>query len=209
MLEARHIEATRGDATLFSRLGFTLAPGGLLRVTGANGSGKTSLLRILCGLLAPTAGEVLWKGESIRVLREEYWKHLAWVGHANALKDDLTAPENLAFACALAGLDCTPSRVREALDRFGLGGRERLPVRAFSQGQRRRTALARLALSERLPLWILDEPFAALDATAVAHVQALAGAHLARGGMIVLTTHQEARIEAPAVTDVNLDEARR
>ncbi len=97
--------------------------------------------------------------------------------------------------------------MREALDRFGLAGRERLPVRLFSQGQRRRAALARLDLSERLPLWILDEPFAALDAAAVAHVQALAGAHLARGGMIVLTTHQEARIEAPAVTDVNLDQA--
>lgn len=208
MLEARDIQAARGDATLFSRLGFTLSPGSLLRVTGANGSGKTSLLRILCGLLAPAAGEVLWTGVSIRVLREEYWKHLAYVGHANALKDDLTAAENLAFSCALAGLDAGPARVREALDRFGLGGRTRLPVRLFSQGQRRRTALARLALCATLPLWILDEPFAALDTAAVEHVQGLAGDHLARGGMIVLTTHQAARIDAPAVLDVNLDGAR-
>jgi heme exporter protein A len=205
MLEARNIEAVRGDTTLFSRLDFKLAPGTLARVTGANGSGKTSLLRILCGLLAPAAGEVTWNGGNIRALREEYWKCLAWVGHANALKDDLTAAENVSFSCALAGLDAPSARVREALAQFGLGGRDRLPVRLFSQGQRRRTALARLALSDSLPLWILDEPFSALDAAAVDHVQSLASAHLSRGGMIVLTTHQPARIEARAVTDVSLD----
>ena len=103
MLEAIELEATRGETTLFRGLGFSLAPGALLRVTGANGSGKTSLLRALCGLLLPAAGEVRWKGQNIRRLREEYWKHLAYVGHANALKDDLTAEENLAVAGALAG----------------------------------------------------------------------------------------------------------
>jgi heme exporter protein A len=205
MFEARNLEATRGTATLFTGLEFTLRPGALLRVTGANGSGKTSLLRVLCGLLLPAAGEVRWNGENIRALREEFWKHLAYVGHVNALKDDLTALENLAVACALAGLDATPARSRDALERFGLAGRERLPVRMLSQGQRRRAALARLALSEALPLWILDEPFAALDTAAVERVQSLAGEHLARGGMIVLTTHQEARIPAPAVLDINLD----
>jgi len=208
MLEARDLEAVRGDATLFSRLGFTLGPGTLARVAGANGSGKTSLLRILCGLLAPAAGEVCWNGENIRLLREEYGKHLACVGHANALKDDLTAAENVAFACALAGIEAAPARVREALAQFGLAGRERRPARQFSQGQRRRTALARLALSEAQPLWILDEPFAALDAAAVAHVESLVGAHLARGGLVVLTTHQEARIEARATVNINLDEGR-
>jgi len=195
----------RGDAVLFSGLGFALAPGGLLRVTGANGSGKTSLLRALCGLLLPVAGEVRWNGENIRALREEYWKHLAYVGHANALKDNLTAEENLRFACALAGLGITPARAQAALERFGLAGRGRLPVRALSQGQRRRAALARLAVSDTLPLWILDEPFAALDAAAVELVQSLASEHLARGGTVVLTTHQEARISAPSVTDINLD----
>ncbi len=205
MFEARELEATRGNAALFTGLGFTLEPGALLRVTGANGNGKTSLLRVLCGLLAPAAGEVRWKGENIRSLREEYWKCFTYVGHVNALKDDLTAMENLAVACALAGLDPTPARSLEALERFGLSGRERLPVRMLSQGQRRRAALARLALSETLPLWILDEPFAALDAAAIERVQSLAGEHLARGGMIVLTTHQEARIQAPSMMDINLD----
>ena len=205
MLEARELEATRGDATLFTGLGFTIRPGALVRVTGANGSGKTSLLRALCGLLMPTAGEVRWNGTNIRALREEYWKNLAYVGHADALKDDLTVEENLSVACALAGLRVSASRAGAATKGFGLAGRERLPARALSQGQRRRAALARLAVSDSLPLWILDEPFAALDAAAVERVQALVGEHLARGGMVVLTTHQEARIKAPAVTDINLD----
>ena len=205
MLETRELESTRGDAVLFKGLSFTLRPGALLRVTGANGSGKTSLLRALCGLLMPTAGEVRWNGGNIRALREEYWKHLAYVGHADALKDDLTVEENLTIACALAGLKVPASRARAAIERLGLAGRERMPVRALSQGQRRRAALARLAASEALPLWILDEPFAALDAAAVEQVQSLADEHLARGGMLVLTTHQEARIKTPSATDINLD----
>ncbi|HUF81556.1 MAG TPA: cytochrome c biogenesis heme-transporting ATPase CcmA [Burkholderiales bacterium] len=204
MLEAIDLEATRGDTVLFRGLSFALGPGTLLRVTGANGSGKTSLLRALCGLLMPSAGEVRWNGESIRAAREEYWKQLAYLGHANALKDDLTAEENLAVACALGGLAELPPRLRAALEAFGLAGHARLPVRAYSQGQRRRAALARLAVSAALPLWILDEPFASLDAAAVEQVQSLVAAHLARGGMTVITTHQEARIAAPSVLDIRL-----
>jgi len=205
MLEARELEATRGDVTLFRGLGFVLMPGALLRVTGANGRGKTTLLRALCGLLLPADGEVRWKGESIRALREEYWEHLLYIGHANALKDDLTATENLAFTCGIAGLTVPHERAHAALARFGLAGRERLPVRSLSQGQRRRAALARLVVGETQPLWILDEPFAALDAAGIDLVQSLASEHLARGGMVVLTTHQDARIKAPSVTDINLD----
>ena len=205
MLEAQNLAATRGDTTLFSELSFALAPGALLRLTGANGSGKTSLLRALCGLLMPSAGEVRWNGENIRALREEYWKHLAYVGHADALKGDLTVEENLAIGCALTGLRVPAARARAAIESLGLAGRERLPARVLSQGQRRRAALARLAVSEALPLWILDEPLAALDTAAVERVQSLVGEHLSRGGMVVLTTHQEARIKAPSVTDINLD----
>ena len=205
MLEASELAATRGDRTLFSGIGFLLAPGALLRVTGANGRGKTTLLRALCGLLQPAAGEVRWKGENIRALREEFWAQLLYIGHANALKDDLTAEENLMFACGIGGHTVSRAEARAALARFGLGGREELPVRALSQGQRRRAALARLVVGEALLLWILDEPFAALDAAGVDLVQSAAGEHLARGGMVVLTTHQESRIKASSVTDINLD----
>ena len=204
MFEAAQLECARGSRTLFSGVGFALAPGGLLRVTGANGRGKTTLLRALCGLLLPAAGEVRWKGESIQTLREEYWSDLLYIGHANALKDDLTAAENLAFACGIAGRAVPRESIRSALERFGLTGREGLPVRALSQGQRRRAALARLAVGASQPLWILDEPFAALDAAGTELVMSLAGEHLARGGMVVLTTHQDARITAPSVTNINL-----
>jgi heme exporter protein A len=205
MLAAHQLAASRGDTTLFSGLDFTLAPGTLLRVTGANGSGKTSLLRALCGLLMPSAGEVHWNGENVRALREEYWKHLAYIGHANALKDDLTAAENLAFSCALAGLPAPAPRIRAALESLGLAGREKLPAKALSQGQRRRAALARLALAESQPIWILDEPLAALDAAAMEQVRSLATGHLARGGMVVLTTHQDTRIEASSAIDIRLE----
>jgi len=204
MLEAHDLAATRGENTLFSGLAFSLVRGALLRVSGANGSGKTSLLRALCGLLAPSAGEVRWNGENIRRLREDYATHLLYVGHADALKDDLTVAENLEVACSLAGLPVSASRATAAIEALGLGGREQLPARALSQGQRRRAVLARLAVSESLPLWILDEPFAALDAAAVERVRSLVGGHLARGGMVVLTTHQEARIDAPSATDIQL-----
>jgi len=205
MLEAHQIEITRGDRRLFSDLSLALTPGMLMLVTGSNGSGKTSLLRALCGLLLPSAGTVSWQGENIRSLREEYWRHLVYIGHTNALKDELTATENLGVLCALSGVHTGITEQRQALADFGLAGRERLPAKALSQGQRRRTTLARLSLCGALPLWILDEPFAALDSAAVSHMQSVVGGHLARGGMVVMTTHQEVPIAAPALTELNLD----
>jgi heme exporter protein A len=204
MLEALDLEATRGDAVLFRDLSFSVAAGSLLHVTGANGSGKTSLLRALCGLLLPSAGEVRWKGERIRSLREEYWKCLAYVGHADALKDDLTAEENLEVSCALGGFAVPAARARAALESCGLGARARLPVRALSQGQRRRAALARLALSAAQPLWILDEPFAALDTAAVDLVRSLIEQHLAGGGMLVITSHQDIGIASSSQSAISL-----
>ena len=203
-LEAIDLHCARGERSLFSALSFTLRGGELLRIGGPNGSGKTSLLRIACALLEPTRGEVRWAGENIRRLQEDFWRQIVYIGHASAIKDDLTSAENLRVACTLAGIRVQPARIGEALRELGLGGCEHLPARVLSQGQRRRVALARLALSEAMPLWILDEPFAALDAAAVERVQNLIAAHLARGAAVVLTTHLETRITAATTLRVDL-----
>jgi len=205
MLEARELECTRGERRLFSGLSFGLGAGQLLRVAGANGSGKTSLLRIMCGLLLPSAGELRWRGRPIRAEREEYSRNLVFIGHLNALKDDLTALENLQVAAALGGMPTDAGRMRAALDRFGVAHCAELPTKILSQGQRRRVTLARLALSPAVPLWILDEPFSALDVGAVVELERLLAAHLASAGMVVLTTHQEVQVVAHAVLRIDLD----
>src|SRR5262245_24031398 len=191
MLEAIDLECQRGDRLLFTGLTCRVAPGVCLHVAGENGSGKTSLLRILCGLMAPNAGSVRWQGEDIRGLREAYWERLAYVGHLNGVKDDLSAAENVHVSAAIAGWPADSATVRAALGAFGLAGFEDRPARALSQGQRRRIALARLHCAGATRLWILDEPFTALDTRGVAALSALIGAHLARGGSVVLTTHQD------------------
>jgi heme exporter protein A len=204
MLEADNLECVRGDRTLFSDLSFSLNHGELLRVAGTNGSGKTSLLRMLCGLLSPTQGEVRWQGSNIRSLREEYWKEIVYLGHSNAVKDGLTAMENLMVSCTLAGMTIDHEQARAALRCFGLAECEALPAKVLSQGQRRRVSLARLILSDKLPLWILDEPFTALDTAAVDYMQTLIAEHVARGATVVLTTHQEARIAAATMVTIDL-----
>lgn len=195
MLQASDLHSRRGARTLFRSLSFTLAPGELVRVAGENGSGKTTLLKILAGLLDPDAGEVRWQGEPIRRLREEYSRHLVFLGHAPAVKDELSAAENLAIACTLAGRPAPAPAVEEALGLYGLP-REPIPVRRLSQGQRRRAALARLRLSADAPLWLLDEPLAALDVAAARLTEELIARHVAAGGAVAYTTHQEANIDA-------------
>ncbi len=204
MLEAVELQCARGERTLFSGLEFQLRGGELLRIAGANGSGKTSLLRILCGLLAPAYGSVRWQGEDIRRLREEFWGRLVYLGHANAIKDDLTAAENLGIACTLAGRKAADGELRAALDQLGIGSSTHRPARVLSQGQRRRVALARLALSSQSPLWILDEPFTALDTRAVEIVQEMIANHVARGAAVVYTTHVELEIAAAVCLRVDL-----
>jgi len=198
VLEAADLECERGGRRLFRGLHVSIREKDLIRVAGENGSGKTSLLRILCGLLAPSTGEVRWNGVSIDSLREEYSRQLVYIGHAPAVKGDLTAAENLSISCALAGIPASRGQVDNALAAFGLTAGD-VAVRQLSQGQRRRAALARLFLSSQVPLWFLDEPFAALDAAAAQRVEEHIASHVARGAAVVYTTHQEVSLGATRV----------
>jgi heme exporter protein A len=196
MLQAIDLSCVRGNRRLFHGLSFTVGSGEILRVQGDNGVGKTSLLRILAGLSPAASGALRWRGEEVGRAAEEYLRDLVFVGHANALKDDLTPVENLLAATRLGGIAGDEQSVRAALSREGLGESADLPVQWLSQGQRRRVALARLALCEARPLWILDEPFSALDRAAVGRLCARIGAHASQGGVAVLTTHQDIDLDA-------------
>jgi heme exporter protein A len=201
MLETLELACERGGVRLFSGLRLSMGAGSLLRVRGPNGSGKTTLLRVLAGLTRPAAGSVLWRG---RPPDEDYRREMVYVGHASALSDDLTVLENLGFILEIAGVKPSGEKTKEALELFGLERVARMPARFLSQGQRRRAALARLAFSAHMPLWLLDEPFAALDTEAIEQLSGLLTAHLAGGGLTVLTSHQEVPIAAPATEIVVL-----
>lgn len=205
MLEVRDLACQRGEQPLFAGVSFDVSAGELLWVEGRNGSGKTSLLRILCGLSPAETGTVLWQGENIRNARESFLGTTLFLAHANGLKEDLTVAENLRFDAHLAGMDAGPDRIDAALRACGLRERSDLAVRYLSQGQRRRAALARLWLAESRKLWILDEPFAALDAESVDRLAAQLGAHLEAGGLAVLTTHQEVPLPAGRTRRLRLD----
>lgn len=189
-LELRGVACARGGRLLFGHLSLRLDPGQWLQVAGDNGAGKTSLLRLMAGLLPPADGQVLWRGLPWTAQRERWGLERLYLGHEPALKDDLTALENLQAACALAGEPVGPEPALDALHQAGLRGSTHRPVRQLSQGQRRRCALARLPLSRRRPLWVLDEPFNALDAAACDWLAQLLRQQLRSGGLAVLTSHQ-------------------
>lgn len=206
MLAADNLSCQRGERTLFSDLNFALEPGWLLHVQGANGSGKTSLLRLVAGLTLPATGSVLWNDSAITADAEGYRASLLYLGHAPALKDDFSAVENLCLASRLAGEHIDEDIACETLGRWGLKGRTHLPCRSLSQGQRRRVGLARLALTTRR-LWLLDEPLASLDAEATVLLERLIERHLWQGGLVLMTTHQTITTPAARTRDLLLGSA--
>jgi heme exporter protein A len=203
MLEALNLAARRGFAKLFTGLSFRVDRGEALVVTGANGTGKTTLLRMLAGLSVPSAGEIRWKGQAAAPFDPALRAALAFAGHLPALKDELTAEENLASLVALDGEQVTADVLRDALDNVALSRQRTLPARVLSQGQRRRIGLARLSLLPR-PLWILDEPVTALDAAGAELLARIVAGHLVKGGIAVAATHAPLGLPAARVRPLAL-----
>ena len=201
LLEACDLACLRGERHLFSQLSFSVGAGELLHVEGANGSGKTTLLRMLVGLSTPESGSLRWKSESIHA--ESFRAELCYLGHQTAIKEEFTALENILATTHLAREQLTTDDAIDALEQVGLMGREDLACKYLSQGQKRRVALARL-VHEKRPLWILDEPFVALDVRAVAWLSGLLDRHLQRGGTVVMTTHQPVEFAAGALRSLRL-----
>lgn len=187
MLKVTGLACSRGERRLFADVAFSLAAGEWLHVQGENGAGKTSLLRLLAGLSPPDAGAIHWRGAAAP--SPGFHRELIYLGHQAAVKDELTPLENLRFSAALDDIRLNEQAALAALGRLGLRGREELPVRVLSAGQKRRVLLARL-LTRPATLWMLDEAFNALDGSAVRLLGELIGEHLARGGLAVLTSHQ-------------------
>lgn len=188
-LSVTNLSCVRGERRLFAGLDFDLKQGEWLHVQGENGTGKTTLLRALVGLSHPAEGEIRWRGAAIRELGEDYRREMLYLGHHGAVKEELTPLENLKLAAALDGRNLDERESMAALHRFGLKGREDLPVRFLSAGQKRRVLLARL-VTRKAVLWVLDEPFTALDVKAVDMLSALIAEHLQQGGIAILTSHQ-------------------
>jgi heme exporter protein A len=203
MLEAVNLGCTRGDRRLFKGLNFVVRPAEVIELRGANGSGKTSLLRILTGLASPAEGEIRWQGKNIRTLGEEYSGAVAYLAHQNGVKDELSAIENLRVSCGVAGNVLKTKDAQAVLERVGLGRQGNLPARALSAGQKRRVALARL-LTSKTVLWMLDEVLTSLDDAAITLARQFIGAHLGMGGMAIIATHQDLGLAADRVQRIEL-----
>ena len=204
MIEAHDLAARRGTAQLFSGLSLAVGAGTALVVTGANGRGKTTLLRMLAGLTLPEAGEIRLDGVRVAAFAPALRAAVTFAGHALALKDELSARENLASLVALSGASASSDDLDAALGRVALRERAHLAARVLSQGQRRRIGLARLALSRRR-VWILDEPVTALDAAGAALLAELVAAHLDRGGLAVASTHAPLALPSARSRTLSLD----
>jgi len=203
LLEACSLSCERGDRLLFTHLNFSLSSGAMVQVEGRNGAGKTSLLRILCGLAQSGTGTVQWRGRDIHRWRPEFLSEVLYLGHHHGVKGLLTPEENLRVAQGLCVVHPTVG-ITEALRQVGLAHFYDQPCQSLSAGQRRRVALARL-LTTRATLWILDEPFTSLDRAGVRMVEAMLHTHLAAGGAAVITTHHPVQMDSYPVQGVNLD----
>jgi heme exporter protein A len=187
----------RGDRCLFQALSFALSPGELLILEGSNGSGKTSLMRAIVGMLELEEGEILWDGVPVRNNRQQFHGSLVWMAHRVGFKADLTLVENLQFEAALR--PASSKDLERVLFRLGLERLTRLPIRSLSAGQQRRVSLARMLLSDA-PLWLMDEPFTNLDREGRALVLELVTEHVQAGGMCIIAAHQDVVIDAPTQT---------
>jgi len=193
-LSVEKVHVWRGDRHVLKGVSLTLRPGELLHVSGPNGTGKTTLLRVVCGLLRPEQGRVSWLGRSITAVRGEYQAALAYASHEPALKGDLTALENLHFAVGLKRR-ATPAELRASLERTGVAACADLPARVLSAGQRRRVAMARV-LSMSASLWLLDEPYTNLDAAGAQLVSELLQSHIQRGGLALVVAHHDLNLDS-------------
>jgi len=201
-LEARDLELWRGERQLFAGISFTLAAGDLLHIVGPNGCGKTSLLRVLCGLTLPETGAVFWEGRNVLRNRADFHAALCYIGHRESLKADLTAEENLVFQLGLHA-SLSQADIHGALERVGLTRARTVPARSLSAGQKRRVSLAR-ALASGGRLWVLDEPYTNLDVAGRALVDGMMADHLAHGGLILLVAHQAHGVASGATRRLEL-----
>ena len=189
-LSLQSVSCIRGGKTLFTNLDLKIKSGTILRISGDNGAGKSSLLRILCGLLPPQSGEVIWGNQVINKDRDQFHSELIYLGHIPALKADFTALENLISLALIGGQVITAKEGLQALAEAGLADQAQRTVRTLSQGQKQRIALARLRLPQTKPLWILDEPFNSLDQQSNQLLQSLLVEHVKHDGIVALSSHQ-------------------
>ncbi|OOF30469.1 cytochrome c biogenesis heme-transporting ATPase CcmA [Salinivibrio proteolyticus] len=203
MLEVKQLCCVRDDRVLFDALTFSLSPGDLVQIEGPNGAGKTTLLRIIAGLGLADSGEVCWQQQAITQQRDEFYRHLLFLGHTTGVKRELTAFENLSYYMKMHGRD-DQAAIWQALAKVGLAGREDIPAAQLSAGQNRRIALARLWLSSHRKLWVLDEPLTAIDKQGVQVLESVFERHVEQGGMVLFTTHQDMFVGHPLLQRIRL-----